>query len=60
MHYNYTFKARSHQLLAVRMTNTGASTVDEDTEQLFRTSWSCTMHCVYSYGCAKGFQFWTL
>ena len=50
------FKARSQQLLAVRMANTGTSTVDGDTEQLFRASEPGTMHCVCSYACAKGFQ----
>ena len=34
--YIATFKTESQQLLAVLMANTGTSTVDGDTEQLFR------------------------
>ena len=36
-------KPRSQQLLAVQTANTGSSTVDGDTEQLFQASRPCTM-----------------
>ena len=49
-------KARSQQLLAVQMANTGASTVDGDTEQLFQASGPRTMHSMCSCACTKGFQ----
>ena len=54
------FKVGSQQLLAIRRANTGTSTVDGDTEQHFRAREPCTMHCMCSYTCTKGFQLWTL
>ena len=45
-----TFKAGSQQLLAIRMANTGTSTVDGDTKQPLGP---VDLHCVCSYTCAR-------
>ena len=56
-----TLKARSQQLPAVQMTNTGTrqetdQTVDRDTGQLFQARRPCTIHYICSYACAKAFN----
>ena len=47
----------SQQLLAIQMANTGTSTVDGDTKQLFWASRPCIMHCICSNTRAKASNF---